>query len=592
MCGICGFNFPDKILINNMIKILNHRGPDDKGFLIDDKVTLGHTRLSIIDLSQNGRQPIHNEDRSIWIIFNGEIYNYKKLKITLENKGHKFYSNTDTEVIIHAYEEYGYSCLDFFNGQFAFCIYDSVNKILFLARDRYGIKPLYYYLNDANFIFASEIKAIMEYDFDKEINTKALCEYLNYRYTLAPNTIINYIYKLKPQHYLIYDLVKNSYRNIKYYELNLKNFNHSNINVISKILYRLVSNSVKQRMVADVPVCCFLSGGIDSSIITGFASKYNSDINTYSVGFENDSELRYAKIVSDYFNTNHHELIVSNDDLLKNISKMVYYMDEPIGDAAFYPTFMISKLVSKNFKIVLAGEGADEIFGGYDKYKMFYYGRFLSKCSPKVNFHNEIINRFIRYSKLSELEGYLETIRVFKNGEIIPNECDLEDLKKKWIIDGDLYQKMQIFDLKTVLPEDFFMKADKMSSAFGLEERVPYMDFKIVEYSMNFPLKYKINFWNEKFILKRTFNNFLPKVIIKRRKRGYNAPMDIWLKNILGSRFFDLIINNNHGFYKKSEILDLYNKLIRTNDNYRLNFYLAQKCWTIYIFEEWYNQFF
>lgn len=592
MCGICGFNWDNKNLIIKINKALRHRGPDDSGYYTNDNISIGHSRLSIIDLSEKGKQPIHNENNSVWISFNGEIYNYKEIKVELEKKGHAFYTNTDTEVIIHAYEEYGYACLNLLNGQFAFCIYDQDKEELFLARDRFGIKPLYYFIKDGTFIFASELKAILQYKIKREINRKALNQLFTYRYTIAPYTILKHIFKLNPSHYLKFNLKTNQISIKRYFTLNINNKQPYSLKNIPSKLFELINDSVKLRMIADVPVCSFLSGGLDSSIITGLATKYNSKINTFSVGFETSSELKYAKIVSDYFNTIHHQLIITNEDFLNNIDKMIYYMDEPIGDAAFFPTMLISELVSRQFKVVLAGEGADEIFGGYDKYKMFYYGKKLSKIIPKMNYRYDILKRISKYSELTDKEGYIETIRVFDSEE--SNKMNLKPviLKKYWNNNGNTFQKMQFFDINTVLPEDFFMKADKMSSAYGLEERVPYMDHRIVSFGLNLPTHLKLFGWNEKYLLKKSFSKFLPKTIIKREKRGYNAPMGDWFKNVLRYRFIDLINEKNHHLYKKDFAKSIFTKVINSNYNYKRNFLMLQKCWTIFVFEEWYKEIF
>ena len=378
----------------------------------------------------------------------------------------------------------------------------------------------------------------------------------------------------------------------RYFTLNINNKQPYSLKNIPSKLFELINDSVKLRMIADVPVCSFLSGGLDSSIITGLATKYNSKINTFSVGFETSSELKYAKIVSDYFNTIHHQLIITNEDFLNNIDKMIYYMDEPIGDAAFFPTMLISELVSRQFKVVLAGEGADEIFGGYDKYKMFYYGKKLSKIIPKMNYRYDILKRISKYSELTDKEGYIETIRVFDSEE--SNKMNLKPviLKKYWNNNGNTFQKMQFFDINTVLPEDFFMKADKMSSAYGLEERVPYMDHRIVSFGLNLPTNLKLFGWNEKYLLKKSFSKFLPKTIVKREKRGYNAPMGDWFKNVLRYRFIDLINEKNHHLYKKDFAKSIFTKVINSNYNYKRNFLMLQKCWTIFVFEEWYKEIF
>ncbi|MHA1250934.1 MAG: asparagine synthase (glutamine-hydrolyzing) [Candidatus Helarchaeota archaeon] len=592
MCGIVGFNYSDKNLIKKLIKKISHRGPDDYGFIVDDEISLGHARLSIIDLSEKGKQPIRNEDGSIWIVFNGEIYNYKLLREILQYKGHNFYTNTDTEVIIHTYEEYGLESLKYFNGQFVFCIYDQNKKKLIITRDRFGIKPLYYIHYNNIFIFSSEIKAILSCNIKKEINKTALKEYFTFRYTLSPNTLFKNILKLNPGNYLEYNLKTNELLIKNYYKIKIDSSMSQFNKPLTKYLFNLIYNSVKLRMIADVPVGSFLSGGIDSSIITGMASRFNEELNTYSVGFENSSELKYAKIVSDYFNTNHNELIIYDDDVLVNISKMIYHMEEPIGDPGFFPTFLISKLASKYNKVVLAGEGGDEIFGGYDKYKIMLYGKYFSPIIPKFNYKNEIIKRVSNISKFNDKKGYINIIQVFNQGELKEMAIESHLSVNFWLNKGDLYQKMQYFDIHTLMPEDFFMKADKMSSAFGLEERVPYMDHRLVEFAINLPLKLKLNIWNEKFILKKTFSNFLPKEIIKRRKRGYNVPIDHWFKNILHDRLISLLETNKHNYYNKKYVYKLLNQIKRTRDNYKRNFYLAQKLWTIYVFEEWYKGFF
>ncbi|MFX1573976.1 MAG: asparagine synthase (glutamine-hydrolyzing) [Promethearchaeota archaeon] len=592
MCGICGFNWANKRLLKKMIDILEHRGPDDSGYFIDDKISIGHTRLSIIDLSEKGKQPIHNENNSIWIIFNGEIYNYKDIRLDLEKQGHDFYTNTDTEVIVHAYEEYSYNCLDLFNGQFAFCIYDQNKNEMFLARDRFGIKPLYYFFQNGRFGFASELKALLQHDIKKEIDKEALNQLFTFRYTIAPKTILENIYKLKASHFIRFDLNTNHYSITKYYMLKINNSLPFKIEDLSSELFKLINESVRLRMIADVPVCCFLSGGIDSSILTGLASYYNSNINTFSVGFETSSELKYAKLVSDYFNTTHHELLITTEDFFRNFNNMIYYMDEPIGDAAFFPTLLISELVSKKFKVVLAGEGGDEIFGGYDKYKLFYYGKKLSPFLPKMNYGSDILQRISKYSNSTDKEGYLETIRVFDLDELKKMSLKTGVFNNYWSDNGNLFQKMQFFDINTVLSEDFFMKADKMSSAYGLEERVPYMDHRIVSFGLSLPTYLKLFLWKEKYILKKTFLHFLPKLITKRKKRGYNAPMDAWFKGVLKNKFIELINEKNHTLYKKNFALSLFDKVLKSDNNYTKNFLMLQKCWTILIFEEWYKQTF
>lgn len=267
-------------------------------------------------------------------------------------------------------------------------------------------------------------------------------------------------------------------------------------------------------------------------------------------------------------------------------------MDEPIGDAAFFPTLLISELVSKQFKVVLAGEGGDEVFGGYDKYKLFYYGKKMSHFIPKMKYKSDILKRMSRFSNYTDKIGYLETIRVFDSEELKEMNLSSGDFNNFWSSSGNLFQKMQYFDINTVLPEDFFMKADKMSSAYGLEERVPYMDHRLVSFGLNLPTYLKLFLLNEKYILKKAFLKFLPRIIVKRKKRGYNAPMGYWFKSILRYKFLELINENNHNLYKKDFALTTFKKVLSSNTNYKKNFLMLQKCWMILIFEEWYKQIF
>ncbi|TFG24473.1 MAG: asparagine synthase (glutamine-hydrolyzing) [Promethearchaeota archaeon] len=592
MGGICGFNWNDKELIHRMVNSIIHRGPDGTNYFIGNKVSLGYARLATIDLLKRSGELIHNEDSTLWIALNGVIYNYHNIRKNLEHLGHKFYTNTIAETILHSYEQYGYRCLNTFNGQFTFCIYDVNKKNLFLARDKFGIKPLYYYYKNNRFIFGSEIKAILQYDLEKKIKKEALREYFTYRFTIAPNTIFEDIYKLKPSHYIILNLETNEITLKSYFRLDIDLKMSIPMKEIAFITFKLLNQSVKLRMTADVPICTFLSGGIDSSIVTGLASQYNKNLNTFSVGFENSNELNYAKLVSDYFNTTHHEYILTNDDVIKEFDKMIFHIDEPIGDAAFLPVLFLSKQMSKKFKIALTGDAGDEVFGGYDKYKMFYYGRFISKFIPKIKINQEIIRRLSKLSELRDIDAYIETIRVFSDEDLSKLHIEPRKTYKYWIENLRTMQKMQFYDLNTSVTEDFNMKSDKMSMAFGVEQRFPFADERIIKFALSLPLKLKLRFWNEKFLLKKSFSTFLPKTIVKRRKRGFNTPMDDWFKTILKERFINLLTNKSHKLYNKEHAITLFKRLIKSSSNYKRNFLLSQKLWTIFVFEEWYNQVF
>ncbi len=593
MSGICGFNWNDKNLIINMIESIKHRGPDGNGYYLDDYLSFGFTHLSINKLTKIVGVPISNEENSILIVFSGELYNRQNIKRKLNEKGYEFSSNLDAEIVLHSFEEYGIDCLSLFNGPFAFCIYDKINNLLFLARDPLGIAPLYYLNEDNRFVFASEIKSILNHEIEREVNRDGLKQYFTFRYTLAPNTLFKKIFKLEAAHYLIYDLKTNILTLKNYFNFEIPKARNYLFNDSPKILAKLVINSLKLRINSDIPVASLLSGGIDSSILTGLTSKINPDLNTFSVGFETSSELDFARLVAEFFNTNHHELIITNETVLSNMDKMISYLEEPVGDPGFFPTLLLCEFASKHNKIVLGGDGADEIFGGYDKYKLYFYGKRISYIMPKFKFWEkfDILSRLAKYSKLSDSQGYLETIRVFNHTELDRLGMENKEIDRYWLKRGNTYQKMQYFDIKTCMPEDFFMEADRMGAPFGIVKRMPYMDKTLVEFALNLPTNLKLHFWNEKFLLKRTFTNLLPKEIPKRRKRGFSVPMDYWFKTILDYQLIEVLKENRHGIYNYDYVLNLLQKMKKSGENYKKNFYLAQKLWTIYLFEEWYRKF-
>ncbi len=619
MCGINGFNFEDKSLIQVMNRTIKYRGPDDDGFYTNQNISLGHLRLSIIDLSKKGHQPFTYEtDRgsekrkvkisspntnrqtksdSLVITYNGEIYNYKEIKEELLKKGYKFKSNSDTEVILASYHEWGENCAKKFNGMWVFAIYDKNKQILFLSRDRFGKKPLYYYFKDEKFIFSSEIKALLKCNFIKrEIDTKSLNEIFIHRFPLDDRTILKDVKSFSPAHNMIFDLKQNkiiSYKN--YYNTNELGTKQSKLSYTDSKnkLKNLIEDSVKKRMVSDVPVATFLSGGIDSSIVTYYAKKFNPNLNTYSIGFDTTNELNYAKIASEHIGTNHHEIKINKDNVLKYINDMIYHMDEPIGaDPGFLPIYILSKEVSKEYKVVLSGDGADEVFTGYDRYKLLYYGSKLRHFAF-FHFNNEILKRLKALRGKTPFESHLEITRVFEKEEIrkLGLKEILDDSEFKEINSKNSLNKVQIYDIKTLLPKDLFMKADKMSSAFGLEQRVPFMDYRIVEFGLNLPVKYRLFSWNEKRILKNIAKDILPKEIYQRRKHGFNVPIDYWFENILGVELKKLLKENNHNLYKKDYVLELLDSLKNTKGGFKARNVVAQKLWTIFVFEAWYKRF-
>lgn len=608
MCGISGFNWLDVNKIKLMNDMIKFRGPDDQGFSCMNGLSLGHVRLSILDLTDSGYQPMFYSKREgacsekfnkkdiklskISITFNGEIYNFKEIKSILSKLGYKFNTSSDTEVILASYLEWGYDCVNKFNGMWAFCIYDSEKEVLFCSRDRFGQKPFYYILDNERFIFSSEMKNLLSFLDEKIISQEGLKQFFNLRFSVGDETILEGIKKLSPAHNLVYDLKEKKIKShYKFYTIKKKILVDKGLFFYKKRLNNLLKKSIKRRMVSDVPVASFLSGGIDSSIITCLAKEHNHNLNTFSVGFDTTNELPFAKIVAEKFNTNHHEIEINKDNVLKYLEDMIWHMDEPVGDPGFLPIFLLSKETVKFNKVVLSGDVSDEIFCGYDRYKMYHYGSFINKLIIS-DFGNDILKRLKLMVGKDDCEGFFEIIRLFNQNEL--KKLGLESISVKNFWSNDYKKKVfnaQRFDIDTLLPNDFFMKADKMSSAFGLEQRTPFVDHELVEFAFSIPLKYKLKIWNEKYILKKSFEGVLPSEIIKRKKHGFNVPIDYWFKGILGEKLRYYLRKKDHKLYNKAFVIDLLNRLKSSGKNYKLNFILSQKLWSVLIFEMWYERY-
>lgn len=568
MCGITGFvGFNDKNLIKRMTQVISHRGPDDHGYFSDKNIELGNRRLSIIDLSKNGRMPMCNENEDIWITYNGEIYNFQELRKELEEKGHRFKSNTDTEVIIHAYEEYGQNCVKKFNGMFAFAIWDARKgkKQLFLARDRLGVKPLYYTKKGNKFIFGSEIKSILKYkEPKKEINLNALSSYLSLRYTLGNETLLKGIFKVPPASVLTY---KNRQIKIETYW----NSEHNKINLSEKAVqqrvYNYLKDSVQKRLVSDVPLGVFLSGGVDSSVIVSLMRDLGiEDIKTFSIGFEDEriSELRYARKVAEKFSTDHHEYTIKQDSLEK-LPEMIWHLEEPIAAASYVPYYFLCKKAREKVTVVLAGEGADELFGGYVHYKNLLLGKkvpdfvkrmlqkevikkILEKVPVKlydkafdypVSMGDEGRKRLVDFaSSLNDgVKSYSLNASLFSeenktelsNGFILENSVNI--LREMMKSNTDVLNKITSFEIKNWLPDRILLQQDKISMASSLEAREPFLDFRFVEFTQSLPPRYKIQKGIGKYILKKAFEKSLSKEILYRKKIGFFVPLENWMDN-------------------------------------------------------------
>ncbi len=613
MCGICGFNWEDRNLIKKMTSILKHRGPDDKGYYITKNLSLGHRRLSIIDL-KTGKQPIYNEDKSIVIIFNGEIYNYKELKQELENKNHKFYTDTDTEVLVHLYEEYPINkFLNKLNGMFAFAIYDSKKKLLLLARDRLGIKPLYYYFNNKKFMFSSEIKSILlDKEIKREVNKEVLKNYLTFRFIPWENTLFKNIKKLLPGYYLIYKNKKIIAK--KYWDLSYNIENRSENYFIKKLKQEL-TESIKKRLMSDVPLGAFLSGGIDSSTIVALMSKLTKEpVKTFSVGFgtsDPKEELKPSKLIADYFNTDHKEIIVK-ENTSKLLPKIIYHYDEPLADPASIPLYIMSKYTKKKATVALIGEGADEQLAGYMQYKfMLLNKKFKFIPNPiKKTFvkliPKSLLNKFFKYTESLGEEGlkrfnkfisdvndkaksYLDLVSIFNKDELLKLGLNYDISKKLnqfyFNNKNHLLSQLLYLENKTLIPEDRCLKVDKMTMAHSIEARVPFLDHKLVEFATSLPVNLKLKFFTEKYILRKAMKPYLPKFTIKRKKERFFVPIDSWFKGELMDIAKNLLSKENiskHNFN--------YNYIQKIFNNYKKSkLFYSRQLWTLITYELWYK---
>ena len=548
MCGITGFTWDDKQLVKQMTDIISYRGPDDSGHYTDSQISLGHRRLSIIDLSKAGHQPMTDDKESVVIVFNGEIYNYKELKKELEKK-YQFKSNTDTEVLIYGYKEWGPELLNKLNGMFAFAIWDSTKKELFMARDRIGIKPLYYSILDNNtdtdLIFASEIKSILECDkLKRKINLNAVNAYLKYRFIPSEETILRGIKKLQPGHYLIFRKNKNKNASIlikKYWEASFNTENKTE-NYFTKKLNNLIRDCVEKRLMSDVPLGAYLSGGIDSSLIAAINSKLRTDpVKTFTVGFNHKTdEFKYASQVAEHLNTDHHELVLDYSEMSKILPKIVWLMDEPNSDITMIPLYFLSQFSRKKVTVVNTGEGADELFAGYCHFKVGSSSLWPIPSTIKKNIYSLYYSPFKSWERKSILAGDDNKTTAQNPAEDISlKEC----LNKKE--PDHILNKILLFDIKNELPNWQLARVDRMTMAHSQEARVPFLDHRLVEFAGTIPPALKLKGFNSKFIIKKVASNYLPKNIISRKKQGFTTPRDSWFRNDFMDIAFNILSKEN-----------------------------------------------
>lgn len=630
MCGIAGvYNFRtgasvDEQLIKKMCSVLAHRGPDDEGVYCKENIGLGHRRLSIIDLT-GGHQPMSNEDGSVWIVFNGEIYNFPDLTKDLLKKGHIFRTHCDTEAILHLYEEEGEACVHKLRGMFAFAIWDERKKRLFLARERIGKKPLHYTVCDGKLIFASEIKAILQDpSVKREIDHEALHDYLSLIYVPAPKTMFKGIKKLPAGHYLTCD--KNGIRIEKYWDIDFSRTIDDSEEAISESLYAQLKEAVRMRLISDVPLGAFLSGGIDSSSVVSLMSEtQNSPVITNSIGFSVKAfdELRYASLIAKKYKTDHHEYVVE-PEALDVIDKLTWHYDEPFGDASSIPTYYVSKMARQNVTVALSGDGGDENFAGYTRYaysnRLARFQNMLpgfvrglatrTSASIKVGDLNALGKKL--KNKLDELylspfELYLKIISTYKEEEkpYLYSETMRKQMRGydtrdafRAIFDtcasDDYISKLQYLDIKTYLCDDILVKVDRASMAVSLEVRAPILDHKFMEFVATIPAGLKARNGKGKYIFKKAMSRNVPPEILNRPKMGFGVPMTQWLQRDLKNQVEQELFAPNGiirelfdpDYVKKMWSFVLYSQLkgfSKADLSYRI--------WILFVFSRWYKRF-
>lgn len=614
MCGISGFNFKDEILAKKMNDSLAHRGPDGEGIFSSGDFTLCHRRLSIIDLSEKASQPMFNEDKTLVVVFNGEIYNFKEIKKSLIANGHKFISSSDTEVLVHGFEEYGEKLPELLNGIFAFAVWNAKNKELFLCRDRIGVKPIYYYHNeqDGKFIFSSEIKAILNHPIERRVNKDSLAFYFRLHYIPQPQTILKNIYKVPPASFLRLKDEKFSIK--KYWDIKPTALLTDKKEIKGKIL-KLLEDSVKSQLVSDRPLGVFLSGGVDSSAILHFASKHtNYPVKTFSVGFEtNDQKNKFnvdfelARKTARFFNADHNELFISGKNALDNIEKVIWQMDEPVSNPTQAATFLLSRFASEKVKVVLGGDGGDEVFGGYDRHRLSRIISLYQKIPALLRFAGSPIAGLFSKSMMKKLvlppdaRRYLsfmveenESMAKIINKDFLGEEKALENYFNGYFFNSgkfgeDFENTFMEADLKAWLADESLMRSDKMTMAWGLEERVPLLDHKIIELGFQIPSRYKLSFKNTKIIYKEALKPYLPEYLFNQPKRGWFTPMAKWLrtdfKNFAYSVLSEGYCHQTREFFNFDEIGKVLDDHINKK-KYNLNL-----IWSLITFQIWYKRY-
>ena len=606
MCGICGFtgNIEKRSeILRKMADVITHRGPDSDGYYTNEKISMGFRRLSIIDL-EGGSQPIYSKDKSMVLTFNGEIYNYKFLRRELIELGYEFYTETDSEVILHGFEEWGEQVLDRLRGMFGFAIYNSKDDSLFIARDFFGIKPLHYAQVDGHFVYGSEIKSILEFPkYQKKFNAKTLDNYLSFQYALPPETFFEGIYCLLPGHFLWYKYGKVTTK--RYWEATFEPNEELTEEEAVDTIERVFEESVNAHKISDVEVGCFLSSGVDSS----YVSTYFADQKTFTVGFdfgEKYNEIDWAKGLSETIGVDHKYKIISSEEFWGNIRKVQYHMDQPLADPSCIALYFVSKLASEYVKVVLSGEGADELFGGYTIYNEINslkgyqklplgLRRFLANVVrplPKFKGRNFILRGALsveeRFIGNAFMFNKAEKQKILKDGSIA---CEPQEYTKQYydrVKDYDDITKMQYLDINTWMVGDILLKADRMSMANSLELRVPFLDKEVFKTARTIPYRLRVNKENTMYAMRKAALRHMPKASAEKKKLGFPVPTRVWLKD---EKYYNIVKDTFNSdtakkFFNSEELIKF------LDDHFNGKEDNSRKVWTVYIFLVWYDIYF
>ncbi|MDP7354465.1 MAG: asparagine synthase (glutamine-hydrolyzing) [Desulfobacterales bacterium] len=628
MCGISGIislhpnNPVEQKSLTAMTDAIAHRGPDDQGIFITPEVGLGARRLSIIDLA-SGHQPISNENETMWIVFNGEIYNYQALRDLAAQKGHTFKTKSDTEVILHLYEEFGDDCLHHLSGIFAFAIWDDRKKELFVAKDKMGVKPVYYTQTKNFFVLGSEMKVLMQHpEVNREINLSSLNQYLTFEYVPTPGTILKNVFRLEAGHFLRHNT--SGLKLQKYWQPDLRESEIRypvNLEEEKEKLYTTLEGVVTEELVSDVPVGVFLSGGLDSSTVAAFmARNAGRQVNSFSIAFKETSfdESRYARKVANLLELKHHELTVDSQMVLDLIPNIANYLDEPFGDSSFIPTFILSRFASQHVKVVLGGDGSDELFAGYPTLAAHRIFSIYQKLCPEI-IRTKVLPGLSRLFPVSFKDISFD----FKLGRFLDGEGrpllerhhrwlgSFTDAEKKSLIRPELHaelgntfdpiyhQNKNYFaendlnrvlynDLKMYLEGDILFKVDRASMANSLEVRVPFLNRRMVDLAMNLPLNLKLNRLTGKYLLKKTMSSVLPDEIVNRPKKGFNIPIAHWLAGDLRPLLMDFMSSSRiktQGIFNSSFIENLLQEHFTKKRDHR------KLLWTLLVFQLWHQKY-